>query len=318
MKPFFASAALIILLVSCVSIAGCTLGGVQTQATQTSTIQFSSSPSGAEIYLDNQYKGTTPATIADVSYGSHTIEYRLNGYQNWQADVTVATGTSTYFATLTPTSSVSSTTPIVTNTAGQIVTLTPGTQAKISVAASKEVMIIGDSQTFFGSCTGGSSSVILVLYGPGKYANGVQIGQTTIAADNSWTYTWNPGTAVIKGSYTIVAYDGYKSASAKAYFTIVGGGQVTITTNSVMVSQGSTVTYTGQCTSGSQKVVLTLYGPGQFTNGVTVATLQINADNTWSYRYLYDLSKPVGTYTMFVRDEYNTGGSSVMITLNTA
>ncbi|MFA5330738.1 MAG: PEGA domain-containing protein [Methanoregula sp.] len=317
MKRFFFSAALAIILVSCVCLAGCTLGQTGTQATETSTIQFSSSPSGAEVYLDNQYRGNTPATIADVSYGSHTLEYRMSGYRDWLADVTVASGTSSYFATLTPSSITASATTSGTDITGQVTPASTAIPTKISVMVSKDVMVIGDSQTFSGSCIG-STSVLLVLYGPGKYTDGVQIGQTSIASDNSWRYTWNPGTAVLQGSYTIVAYDGFKTASAKAGFTVIGGGKVTITTSSVMVSQGATVTYTGMCTSGSQRVVLTLYGPGQFANGVSVATLLLNADKTYSYRYTYDLSKPLGTYTMYVRDEYTTGSSSVSISLNSA
>jgi len=315
MKRLFIIAALMV----CVLISGCTLSQTGTQASETSTIQFSSSPSGAEVYLDNQYRGTTPTTVSSISYGSHTIEYRLNGYQTWQAAVTVASGTSTYFATLTP-SSAAATTTAGQSPAGAVTTAqsSSGTPATISVQVGKETMVIGDSQRFSGSCTGGSTSVILVLYGPGKYTDGVEIGQTTIASDKSWSYTWNPGTAVIKGSYTIVAYDGFKTASAKAGFSVVGGGQVTITTSSVMINQGTTITYSGICTSGSQSVILTLYGPGQYSNGATIATLLLNADNTWSYRYTYDLSKPVGTYTMYVRDAYSTGSSSVSITLNSA
>ena len=69
----------------------------------TGTISVSSSPSGANVYLDNAYKGITPLTITDVSHGHHHIELTLTGYQNWFGNVEVTAGeTSSVSATLTP------------------------------------------------------------------------------------------------------------------------------------------------------------------------------------------------------------------------
>jgi len=58
----------------------------------TGTISVSSSPSGANMYLDNSYKGITPLTIPDVSTGTHTIKVTLAGYQDWSTSVQVASG----------------------------------------------------------------------------------------------------------------------------------------------------------------------------------------------------------------------------------
>jgi hypothetical protein len=114
----------------------------------------------------------------------------------------------------------------------------------------------------------------------------------------------------------MIAYDKQKIASDKALFSVVGGGTVGISTNNYVVSQGDTVTYSGLCTTGAKTVTLTLYGPGQYTNGVDVATLPLNPDNTWSYKYKFDMAKPLGSYTMSVRDAQNTAFGSVAITLN--
>jgi len=62
----------------------------------TGTITVSSSPSGANIYLDNTYKGITPLTITDVSPGTHTIKAMLAGYQDWSTNVNVVTDHTTY------------------------------------------------------------------------------------------------------------------------------------------------------------------------------------------------------------------------------
>jgi hypothetical protein len=54
-----------------------------------------SSPSGANIYVDNLYKGLTPLTLVGIPNGGHTILLRMNGYQDWQSTVNVAAGSST-------------------------------------------------------------------------------------------------------------------------------------------------------------------------------------------------------------------------------
>ena len=58
-------------------------------------ITVRSSPSGANIYVDNLYKGLTPLTLVGIPNGGHTILLRMNGYQDWQSSVNVAAGSST-------------------------------------------------------------------------------------------------------------------------------------------------------------------------------------------------------------------------------
>ena len=58
----------------------------------TGSVFISSEPSGASIYLDGEYKGTTPKTISDVSAGYHTIKLNKEGYQSWSISVHVTSG----------------------------------------------------------------------------------------------------------------------------------------------------------------------------------------------------------------------------------
>ena len=155
-----------------------------------------------------------------------------------------------------------------------------------------------------------------MLYGPGAYANGMQIAQVPVSAINTWSYVWNPGNKVISGTYTMIASDKQNIAFDKATFSVVGGGSVSIISSSTIVPQGGAVTFSGLCTTGANSVILTLYGPGQFSGGMQIATLSLNADNTYSYKYTFDLSKPIGTYTMVVNDQQNTASASVSITLS--
>lgn len=61
----------------------------------TGQITVRSNPSGANIYLDNAYRGLTPLTLVGIQKGSHTILLKMNGYQDWQSVMTVAAGSST-------------------------------------------------------------------------------------------------------------------------------------------------------------------------------------------------------------------------------
>lgn len=58
----------------------------------TGELTLRSKPSGANIYLDNAYRGITPLTLADIPQGNHVIILKMNGYQNWQSTVNVQGG----------------------------------------------------------------------------------------------------------------------------------------------------------------------------------------------------------------------------------
>jgi hypothetical protein len=69
----------------------------------TGTLQVSSSPTGAQVFLDNVYVGITPITIPQVTAGSHTVLLKLSGYEDWQVTAQVASGQTTpVTATLVP------------------------------------------------------------------------------------------------------------------------------------------------------------------------------------------------------------------------
>jgi hypothetical protein len=53
------------------------------------SIFVTSTPSGANIYLDNSYKGLTPLTIDAVPNGNHTIVLRLDGYEESSRTISI-------------------------------------------------------------------------------------------------------------------------------------------------------------------------------------------------------------------------------------
>ena len=78
----------ICLLILGVFLCGCTAPLPE----KTGSIKITSSPAGAEVYLDNEYRGTTPNTINTVPAGNHTVELRERGYKSWSQDITVTSG----------------------------------------------------------------------------------------------------------------------------------------------------------------------------------------------------------------------------------
>lgn len=91
------------------------LNPVQTQG----TISVKSSPSGASVYLDGNYKGQTPTTITGVVKGAHVIELNKAGYYEWTGQVTVYPGqTASIYPTLQPHPTPSTGTIYVSSTPG--------------------------------------------------------------------------------------------------------------------------------------------------------------------------------------------------------
>lgn len=58
-----------------------------------SSITVHSCPTGADVYLDNIFKGTTPVTIEHVKGGQHTVDLRSETYQPWSQRMQVTAGT---------------------------------------------------------------------------------------------------------------------------------------------------------------------------------------------------------------------------------
>lgn len=294
----------IVIFFFCVFISGC----ISSQDSGKGTIQLTSSPSGAEIYLDNQFQGSTPGTIPNVEPGNHTLEFRYPGYQSWSADILVPSGTSHFFAALTPHSDDQS---------RQNISPVTTSATKITIQTSKNTMIVGDSIVISGTCVG-CNNVLLTIFGPGKYSSGVSLVSQNVNSAGSWSYTWNPGQSLQSGSYIFVAEDPLKTTSGRVGFSVVGGGAVSITSNSFSIAKGNTLIFSGRCTTGAQNVLLVLYGPERYSSGVELGTISVMGDKTWSFKYTFDTTTPTGTYTMNVYDIPKTTSGSTQFTVGYA
>ena len=66
-------------------------------------LSVSSTPSGANVYVDNAFRGVTPLMLNDITTGSHTLLLQMAGYQDYVATVQVNSGaTNTVAAVLNP------------------------------------------------------------------------------------------------------------------------------------------------------------------------------------------------------------------------
>jgi hypothetical protein len=294
----------VLILLFCAFISGCT----STQDSLKGTIQLTSSPSGAEIYLDHQFQGSTPSSIPNVVVGNHTLEFRYPGYKSWADVISVPAGTSHFFAALTPN---------VNNQSQQIVVPVTITPPQVTIQASKNIMTVGDSIVISGTCVG-CDNVLLTIYGPGKYANGVSVIPQNVNYAGSWSYIWNPGQSIQSGAYIFVAEDPQKTTSGRIEFSVVGGGAVSITSNRYSIAKGDTLTFSGLCTTGAQNVLLVLYGPDKYSGGSELGAISVMGDKTWSFKYTLDASAPTGVYTMYVYDIPKTTSSSTQFTVGYA
>jgi hypothetical protein len=292
----------------CVVLSGC----ISDQNSGKGTLNLTSTPTGAEVYVDNQFQGSTPRTITDLNVGMHRVELRLKGYQIWSTDIAVSPGTYQFNALLTPVTQQTALPGVISQ-----YTPVPPSQTGVTIVANRESMVIGDSISFSGT-SAPNNHVLVTLFGPGYYAKGVLLDQPKTDSVGSWSYRWNPGYSVQSGSYTMVVDNPDKTYSGRVEFSVIGGGEVSITANRYFASKGDTITFSGRCTSGAKTVVLRLTGPDRYSSGVEIGTPSVTADKTWSYTYTFDTTMPAGYYTMNVYDVPRTASGNVQFSLGSS
>jgi hypothetical protein len=96
---------------------------------------------------------------------------------------------------------------------------------------------------------------------------------------------------------------------------MIGGGLVSVSTDRYSYTSGNTITFSGKCTTGSQRVSLSMVGPGQYTSGVNLGLQPVNADRSWSFAFKSALGMPSGAYTVYVSDEQRTTSASAGFTI---
>jgi hypothetical protein len=260
------------------------------------SISFASTPSGADIYLDNVLQTVkTPATITSVSAGSHSYLLRLSGYNDATGTVTVTAGqTSTVSVTLTP-------------------VVTTGSISFSSTPSGADIYLDGTLQTAKTPATitgvsAGSHSYILRLTGYNDGAGTVTVtaGQmatvsvTLVSTTGSISFTSTPSGADISIDGT------FQTSKTPATITSVSAGNHSYTlrltgyndaTGTVMVMAGQTatvsVTLTPVVTTGSITFSSTPSGADIYLDGtlqVTKTPATITSVSAGSHSYTLRLS----------------------------
>jgi hypothetical protein len=144
------------------------------------TITLSSVPAGANIYIDNSYKGLTPLSVSDISNGNRTILLKSDGYQDWTKIVFVNGDSQTVSATLI---TVNATTAVTTAT-----TTAPKVNGTLYVQSSPSGASIYVDSTYLGkttttlyNITPGSHAIHLLLSGYNDWSDTITVtsGNTT-------------------------------------------------------------------------------------------------------------------------------------------
>jgi hypothetical protein len=74
------------------------LGPTPTPVQATGGFNIVSTPSGAEVYVDNLFKGYTPATLDNIPAGQHSILLKYTGYVDYSTTASVTAGQTTPLA----------------------------------------------------------------------------------------------------------------------------------------------------------------------------------------------------------------------------
>ena len=63
-----------------------------TPDTSTASVEVASDPAGAQVYIDNLYRGITPVTVENLAPGEHTLKPTLTGYTDLTTSGTLSPG----------------------------------------------------------------------------------------------------------------------------------------------------------------------------------------------------------------------------------
>ena len=285
----------------------------------TGSISFSSTPSGANIYLDGTLVALTPATITGVSAGSHTYRLSLTGYNDATGSITVTAGqTATVSVTLTPVATTGSIS-FSSSPSGADIYLdgtlqTPKTPATIA-------SVSAGSHTYRLSLVGYNDATGTVTVTSGQTAT---VSVTLVSTPGSISFSSSPSGASIYLDGTLVALTPATitgvSAGSHTYRLSLTGYNDAIGTVTVIAGQTATVsvTLTAVVTTGSISFSSSPSGADIYLDGTlqTVKTpTTITSVSTGSHTYILRLlgyNDAVGTVTVTAGQTANV---SVTLTL---
>ncbi|MFH0971781.1 MAG: PEGA domain-containing protein [Candidatus Micrarchaeota archaeon] len=139
----------------------------------TGSIYGYTTPSDAQMYVDYSYYGQTPLTVSNLLAGSHYVQFKKSGYQDFYGTYTVYSGqTTNVFANLVPSNTTSpSPTPYPSPSPNATSSPSPSPSVQVSLGPTPQIFNVG--------CPEITSGSIRVIW------------NTDIASDSAVTYLSN-------------------------------------------------------------------------------------------------------------------------------
>lgn len=91
--------------------------------------------------------------------------------------------------------------------------------------------------------------------------------------------------------------------------------KVTIITNKETIILGNPISFSGTCINNGDTVHLVLFGPGQYSNGIEIASPEVSSSNNWNYEWSPGYSIQPGLYTIHVYDIQNAVSDKLTFTV---
>jgi hypothetical protein len=262
------------------------------------TIDVTSAPPGAEVFLDSQLRGTTPAALTDVPYGQHVLEVKNRGYVTFTMTLTVdSTERIGVSATLVPE------TPPPQVTAGPAAT-GPSAPSLVSIVAGRESVAAGNPISFRGMAETGETNVVLYLQGPNLPEKGEIIANPEITLSRQWQYVYSVPVSLQPGKYTVTVTDSGKKNTGSVAFTVEKGTVSVAVSGTGTYTMGDMILFSGtdSVASGTSKLKFTVTS----SDGITVFADDaiIKSDKTWSYSFNSSAiaGHPRGFFTVKLQD----------------
>lgn len=165
-----------------------------------------SDPSGAEIYFDSGYKGTTPGVINSIFSGVHQLELRHAQYPLWEKNITISPGQS---GTITADLS-DNLLPVVTLACrpGEAYQDTPANGSVLNKTTGTCVYALGESIELSGNAVRPhpkqNPNLKVLLENPGQGNFSAREYEVKINEDFTYNYTIS-GTDLLRGTYQVTA-----------------------------------------------------------------------------------------------------------------
>jgi len=179
------------------------------------TLSVASTPPGADVYIDNAYKGLTQVSINAIPNGNHVLLIKLDGYQDYSRTVVVMGDTQTITAALVPTPSptTTATTPVQPTGTGTLPQGTPaGGFGSLAVTTSPpgaqvyvDSALKGITPTTIPGLSSGTHAIILKMDGFQDLATTITIttGQTAEYTTGLSRNAKTPGFEVLAALFSL-------------------------------------------------------------------------------------------------------------------